>query len=117
MDQHRALTRHDADDASLMGRAVVVATGPRTELGRIGTALGEILSRTGAAKFLADQLLTLADGGGPTTVGVFVAVAYCVVVSEAATYGKLRNLPPPALTKLVKMLSSWLKYNRRTLLN
>lgn len=25
MDQHRALTRHDADDASLMGRAVVVA--------------------------------------------------------------------------------------------
>jgi sodium-dependent dicarboxylate transporter 2/3/5 len=37
-----------------------------------GTALGEILSRTGTAKFLADHLLVLADGGGALTVVVFV---------------------------------------------
>ncbi len=37
-----------------------------------GTALGEILSRTGTAKFLADQLLGLANGNGPTSVVAFV---------------------------------------------
>jgi solute carrier family 13 (sodium-dependent dicarboxylate transporter), member 2/3/5 len=39
-----------------------------------GTALGEILSQTGTAKFLADHLLALAGGGGPLTVAVFVFV-------------------------------------------
>ena len=37
-----------------------------------GTALGEILSRTGTANFLADHLLVLANGGGALTVVVFV---------------------------------------------
>jgi sodium-dependent dicarboxylate transporter 2/3/5 len=37
-----------------------------------GTALGQILSQTGTAAFLADQLLALAGGGGITAIFVFL---------------------------------------------
>jgi sodium-dependent dicarboxylate transporter 2/3/5 len=36
-----------------------------------GSALGEILSDTGTAQFLADRLLSLADGGGLLAIAVF----------------------------------------------
>lgn len=36
-----------------------------------GSALGQILSETGTAQFLADRLLTLADGGGFVAIAVF----------------------------------------------
>jgi sodium-dependent dicarboxylate transporter 2/3/5 len=84
-----------------------------------GTALGEILSRTGAAKFLADQLLTLADGGGPTTVGVFVlaAIALTQITSNTAaaaiavpiTIGTFQSLgqDPTAMVYLVTAAANY----------
>jgi sodium-dependent dicarboxylate transporter 2/3/5 len=39
-----------------------------------GSALGEILSRTGTAQFLADHLLALAGGNGLVAIAVFVLV-------------------------------------------
>jgi sodium-dependent dicarboxylate transporter 2/3/5 len=69
-----------------------------------GTALGEILSRTGTAAFVAQHLLTLADGGGLLMVAAFVlgtlvltqitsntaaaAIAVPVTISTFATLGE-----------------------------
>jgi sodium-dependent dicarboxylate transporter 2/3/5 len=39
-----------------------------------GSALGEILSETGTAQFLAERLLALADGGGLLAIAVFAAL-------------------------------------------
>ncbi|HVY63997.1 MAG TPA: SLC13 family permease [Gammaproteobacteria bacterium] len=84
-----------------------------------GTALGEVLSRTGAAKFLADQLLGLADGGGPTTVAVFLlaAIALTQITSNTAavaiavpiTIGTFQSLgqDPTAMVYLVTAAANY----------
>jgi sodium-dependent dicarboxylate transporter 2/3/5 len=84
-----------------------------------GTALGEVLSRTGAAKFLADQLLTLADGGGATTVVVFVLAALvltqitsntaAVAIAVPITIGTFKSLGqnPTAMVYLVTAAANY----------
>jgi sodium-dependent dicarboxylate transporter 2/3/5 len=84
-----------------------------------GTALGEILSQTGAAKFLADHLLTLAAGGGATTIVVFLlaALALTQVTSNTAavaiavpiTIGTFKSLGenPTAMVYLVAAAANY----------
>jgi sodium-dependent dicarboxylate transporter 2/3/5 len=84
-----------------------------------GTALGEVLSHTGAAKFLADQLLTLATGGGPTTVVVFVLATLAltqitsntaaVAIAVPITIGTFKSLGqnPTAMVYLVTAAANY----------
>ena len=52
-----------------------------------GSALGQVLSETGTAKFLAERLIPLASGGGFTAIAVFSLLSFVVtqITSNTAT--------------------------------
>jgi sodium-dependent dicarboxylate transporter 2/3/5 len=58
-----------------------------------GTALGEVLSRTGTAAFVAEHLLTVADGGGLLMVAVFVLGALILTQITSNTAAAAITVP------------------------